>query len=386
MIALWIAWHNMRRTIGSKKSLAALVIVPVIVISAAVALFGRSSDEPAIVVVTVADTGRYGDRLADELRDEPLFMLEERPGLSSEALQVLVSEGEADAAIMVPEGYSDGLLAGRAPEVELYRKTEEMWNASLVLKLEEETGRLQDMAAAALQASATSGMEPKAVFEQLMNAGEAAEIPIESTHVVRGATEGFILVIGLLLLFMMTMANQSIYGVLEDREHNRMARIYSAPVRALQIAFGHFLGSVMLGFLQLIGILAMVRFVLGYEFGVPFGSMLLVLTCFLFCAVGTASAVASFVRSSSEMSHINNLVVVPSCMLGGCFWPVNYMPAFMQKLSNFTPQRWAIKALEELSVGASLLDVSLHLSILLLLAALLLASGAYVLQPSRSSL
>ncbi len=386
MIILWMAWHSIRRTIGSKKSLAALVIMPVIVISAAVALFGSSSDEPAIIVVTVADAGRYGDKLTDELKDEPLFMLEERPGLSGEALRLMVSEGEADAAIRVPEGYSEGLLAGRAPEVELYRKTEEMWNASLVLKLEAEAGRLQDMAVAALQASTASGADPQTVFEQLMNADEAAEVRIESTHVVRGATEGFILVIGLLLLFMMAMANQSIYSVLEDREHNRMTRIYAAPVRALQIAFGHFLGSVMLGFLQLVGILAMVRFVLGYEFGVPFGAMLLVLTCFLFCAVGIASAVANFVRSSTEMSHINNLVVVPSCMLGGCFWPVNYMPAFMQKLANFTPQRWAIKALEELSVGASLFDVSLHLSILLLLAALLLASGAYVLQPSRRSL
>lgn len=70
-------------------------------------------------------------------------------------------------------------------------------------------------------------------------------------------------------------------------------------------------------------------------------------------------------------------------MLGGCFWPIGFMPEFMKKLSNFTPQRWAIKAIEDVSAGAQLGGISLYLAILLMTAALLLAFGACVLQPAQ---
>ena len=386
MIGLWIAWHNIRRTLGGIKSFITLVLVPVFVISGVVGLFGQSASGPARIAVTSADAGEYGAMLLAGLRDEPSYIVEFRPGLDAGTLRGMVRDGEAHAAILVPEGYSAGLLRGEAPELELYRKTEQTWNAALVLELEAEMRRMEGLAGAALRSSDFSGADPKAALDRLLEAREAAAIPAEAVQVVKGSSEGFTLVVGLMLMFVMALVNQSMHGVLEDRANRTMARMYVAPVRAWQIALGNFLGSLLLGLLQLTSILAIVRYVLGFDLGVPFGAQLLVMTCFLLAAVGIASAVASIVRSASQVGQINNLVVVPTCMLGGCFWPVTLMPDFMQKLASFTPQRWAIKALEELSTGASIGDIGLHLAILLLIAVLLLASGAYVLQPSRSSL
>jgi len=386
MIGWWIAWHNIRRTLGSIKNVITLVLMPVIVISGVVGLFGQSASGPARIAVTSADDGEYGSMLLAGLQDEPLYILEARPGLDAETLRGMVRDGEVDAAILVPEGFSAGLLQGESSELELYRKTEQIWNAALLMELEAETSRMKWLARAAQQSSDFSGADPKAALDRLLELRESAAIRTETVEVVKGASEGFILVVGLMLMFVMMLVNQSIHGVLEERANRTMARMYVAPVRAWQIALGNFLGSLLLGLLQMVGILAVVRYVLGFDLGVSFGAQLLVMTCFLLSAVGIASAVASMVSGASQLAQLNNLVVVPTCMLGGCFWPVNLMPDYMQKLANFTPQRWAIKALEELSVGASIGDVSLHLTILLLIAALLLASGAYVLQPSRSSL
>jgi len=385
MICLWIAWHNIRRTIGSVKSVIMLVIVPVFVISGVVGLFGQPAGEPARIAVASADAGEYGAMLLTGLRDHPQYVLEPMPQLDAEALKGLVQAGKVDAAIRIPDRYSEGLLRGDAPELELYRKTEQLWNETLLLELEAETRRMEGLAGAALQASGAGGADPRAAFGRLLEARESATVRTEAVQVVRGSSEGFTLVVGLMLVFLMVLVNQAIHGVLEDRANRTMARMYTAPVRAWQIALGNFLGSLLLGFLQLASILTVVRYVLGFDFGIPFGAQLLVMSCFLLSAVGIASAVASLARSAAQLGQINNLVVVPTSMLGGCFWPVNLMPDFMRKLSNFMPQRWAIKALEELSAGASIGDVGLHLMILLLTAAVLLASGAHVLQPSRGS-
>ncbi len=188
-----------------------------------------------------------------------------------------------------------------------------------------------------------------------------------------------------MLLFIMLLTNQSIYLVVEDREKRTMLRMFTAPVRAGEIAAGNFLASIMLGTLQLVLIVIVMYNLIGYDMGISAGRLLLVMECFLLSSVGIATSVASMVKSVKNLGYINNLVVTPTCILGGCFWPIGLMPDFMQKLSSFTPQRWAILAFEESSGGAALGDIALHLGIMLLIAAVLLAFGAAVLQPTREA-
>ena len=48
---------------------------------------------------------------------------------------------------------------------------------------------------------------------------------------------------------------------------------------------------------------------------------------------------------------INSMIVTPTCMLGGCFWPLAIMPEFMQKIANLHPAKWAIEAVEIAATG-----------------------------------
>ena len=193
------------------------------------------------------------------------------------------------------------------------------------------------------------------------------------------------IIIGLLLMFVMLLCSQSIGFVMEDREQRTMARMFTAPVRSLDISFGYFLGSLLVGTLQVIFVLSLTYFVFGYSPGVSFGAMLLVIECFLFAAVGLASAVAGLVRNSAQLSQINTMIVIPTCMMSGCFFSISLLPDFMQKLAKFTPQKWAIGAIDRLGAGEGIGDISLQLCILLLFAAVTIAFGSAVLRPNQRS-
>ena len=186
-------------------------------------------------------------------------------------------------------------------------------------------------------------------------------------------------------MFVMLLCSQSIGFVMEDREQRTMARMFTAPLRSIDIAFGNFLGSLLVGTLQVILVLSLTYYVFGYSPGVPFGAMLLVIECFLFAAVGLASAVAGLVRNSTQLSQINNIIITPTCMISGCFFPLTLLPDFMQKLANFTPQKWAIGAIDHLGGGGSIREISLQLFILLLFAAVTIAFGSAVLRPNQRS-
>ncbi|MNG30753.1 hypothetical protein D3C84_1164310 [compost metagenome] len=73
-------------------------------------------------------------------------------------------------------------------------------------------------------------------------------------------------------------------------------------------------------------------------------------------------------------------------MISGCFWPVSFMPDYMQKLANITPQLWAIEAIDRLSMGQGFHTAVMPILILILFAAVLLAFGAVVLRPSRGAI
>lgn len=380
MNSIIIAWMMVRRTIGKPKGVLLYIILPVIVISVIIGLF---HPEPSIkqVILLNNDKGELGQQLSASLGGLEGIELAAGADLTAEQLRALVESGKADAGIIVPEDYTASLYARQAEPLQLLRAKEELWNVSLAVKLEAQDGMLRKLAAAAAaQGSAERDATVRGWLEEIQGSG-IGYVKEQSGQVL----DVTIMVIGMMLLFVMLLANQSILTVVQDREQRTMQRMFTAPVGAGEIALGNFLGSVLLGTMQQVLILLTTRYLLGFDIGVSLPRMLLVMECFLLSAVGIATAVAAVVKNISNFGYVNNLVVSPTCILGGCFWPVALMPEFMQKLSGFTPQRWAIIALEESIRGATVYELALPLGILLLFAFVLLCFGATVLQPAREA-
>lgn len=379
-----IAQHIIRRTIGNRKGFLVLVLIPILVISGIVGMFGKATHHKVQIAVWNEDQSWLSRPIMESIQAVESYELkiQDSQGTTLEAMKEEVYEGKWGAAVHIPGGFTQKLLAGEETNISLFRKNEQLWNASLQITLTEATDRLVRNVQMASQSSTDRQIQERLV-RQLLEQQALGKVDVITKKLVNPYNDTLVLVIGLMLMFIMIMVNQSIHGIMEDRSNRTMARVFAAPVRAWEIALGNFLGCLLLGTLQLVLILTVIRYVIGFDFGLPFGNMLVVMEFFLLAAVGIAAAVAGLVKNSASLGNINNLVVIPSCMLGGCFWPVTMMPDFMQKLSNFTPQRWAIASLEQVQTGAPLSAVGMELGILLLFAAVLLTFGSYILQPAQ---
>ncbi|MFC4305722.1 ABC transporter permease [Cohnella boryungensis] len=380
----WIlAKLHLRRMLLGRKGIL-LLIVPILIISGIVGLFGKASDVQVRIAVWNEDGGWLGERVIQSVRTVGLYELEvqDEAGASLEELKEGVYDGRWGALVHIPPSFSETMLAGGETQVGLYRKNEQQWSVALGFTLTETADRLAG--SIALAAASTSDAKAReAIVQQLLDLQETGGLQIESQSLVHRNSNSFVLVIGLALMFIMILVNQSIHGIIEDRSNRTIARIYSAPVRAWEIALGNFLGCFLIGACQVLLILTITRYVIGFDLGIPFGTLAVVMLCFLLAAVGVMSAAAALVKNAAQLGNIINLIVIPTSMLGGCFWPVSMMPDFMQKLANFTPQRWAIIALEQASSGESLSSLGLPLGVLLLFAAVLLSFGSYVLRPAE---
>lgn len=384
MPSLHIAAHLIRRTMGSRRGLFMNVVLPAIILSILSGIFSNLEGQKALIAIQNTDSGQLGSYLVSSLEKETLYEIDLEPGLSKEQLKKAVLDGKVDAAIFIPFDYTDQMLEDGQSKADLYRMNEQLWNASLEAMLSDEANKLS--ASVALVRAA--GGETEVSVAKLIDLLEAQSEPVasvENADMKLGKIVSNPTMIGLILMFVMLLVSQSVGFIMEDREKRTMARMFTAPLRAIDIAIGNFLGSMLVGTIQLVIILSLTYFVFGYSPGISFGAMLLVMEFFLLAAVGLASAVGGLVRNSTQLAQINNLIITPTCMISGCFFPISILPDFMQKLANFTPQKWAIQAIDRLGGGGSFTDIGLQLFILLLFAAVLIAFGSSVLRPNRMS-
>ncbi|MFF2484185.1 ABC transporter permease [Paenibacillus sp. NPDC058071] len=377
-----IAWLLVRRTLGSRRGLLLNVLLPVAVLSLLSSLFVGSGSGVPNVVVGNKDTGYLGAYMVDSLAQNEAYRFVPAAEESEEGIKSAVVDGKYDGALFIPANFTEKLLAGERPQVRMYRMNVQIWNAALETALLNETKKL-DQAAALLRHDdgATDPQQLKELLNRLN--GHSAQLKEEPMHL--GTMLSNPEMIGIMLMFVLMLVGQTVGIMLEDRDQRTMARVYAAPVKSLHIAAGNFLGSVIVGTLQISIMFTVMHQMSGLLKGVPFWPLMLVMECFLLAAVGLATMVGGLVRNSSQLSQMNTLIIVPTSMLGGCFWPLSIMPDFMQKLANFTPQKWAIQAADRLSGGGSIIDIAPQLGILLLFAAVLLAFGAAVLRPNRTA-
>jgi ABC-2 type transport system permease protein len=385
MPSIHIALQLIKRTMGSRRGLFLNMLLPAILLSVLTGLLGAQGQQ-AVIAVANADAGELGAYVKEALSREKLYDVRDVTGSTEEEIKQQVLDGKADAAVFIPSDYTAALLEGNRVPAVMYRMNIQLWNASLATTLEAETKKLS---ASAAMVAGTEGIDKEGIMPLLKELLAAQETPIVTKEHV-GTKLGNILsspiMVGILLMFVMMLVSQSIGFIMEDRELRTMARMYTAPVRAIDISLGNFLGSMAVGTLQLLIVLSLTYFVFQYDPGVSFGYMLLVLEFFLLAAVGLTSAIAGLVRDSRQLTQINNLVIMPSCMVSGCFFPLSMLPTFMQKLANFLPQKWTLQAIDRLGGGGSVADIGLQLAILVLFAAVLIAFGSAVLRPSKQSL
>ncbi|PWW06148.1 ABC-2 type transport system permease protein [Paenibacillus cellulosilyticus] len=381
MPSITIALLLIRRVMSTRRDIFMSLLLPAVVLAGIVALFASTSDTEPKITILNQDKGSYGAMIGKQLEQEPKYEITTVNSGSDEQLKQSLEDGDINAAIIIPADYSDQLLEGKSPSIVFYRMNEQLWNASLALTLEAVTEKMSHAAALLAQ----SNQLDRASLDQLLATIQENRITTQNADMQIGETIANPEVIGLMLLFVLLLVMRSISFIMEDREQRTMARMFTAPVRGYQIALGNFLGSAAVGTLQLIVMVGLCCYLFGYDPGFSPVMLLLLLECFLITSVGLASAVAGLVRNSMQLSNIGNLVITPTCMLGGCFWPISIMPDFMQKLANFTPQKWLLEAADRLSGGGGISTIAVPVFIILLFAVVLLAFGAVVLRPSRQA-
>jgi ABC-2 type transport system permease protein len=183
--------------------------------------------------------------------------------------------------------------------------------------------------------------------------------------------------VGYLLMIMLFSAGSLAEMIVKEKENRTYFRLLSAPINGKRYVLSNIIVNMIVMTGQIILTLVIMDRVFHIKTNIAFWQMAVVLMLFSLVAIGIAFITVAFANSSASAGAMQNLIVVPTCMLSGCFWPADIMPTFVQKIANFLPQRWALDALLKLQQGHSFGGLYLNLLIILAFALIFFLISAY---------
>ncbi|GMK44900.1 ABC transporter permease [Paenibacillus glycanilyticus] len=171
--------------------------------------------------------------------------------------------------------------------------------------------------------------------------------------------------IGFLLMFLLFSAVNMSNLILKERENRTFLRLLSSPLSARGFVLGNVLVTFIIQVLQIVVTLLVLKYAIGIDSGMPFGEMLGILLLFSLVAIALALLLTAFSKNSKGASALQTLIITPTCLLAGCFFPSEIMPDTVQKISSFLPQHWLLDTITKLQDGQAIGSLALNLFILL---------------------
>ena len=166
--------------------------------------------------------------------------------------------------------------------------------------------------------------EPRIWQLEVSSAGQRIEIPSGFEQAVPGILVMFT------LLVLLTSGGTLLIA---ERKQGLLRRLASAPLSRSEVVAGKWLGRMVLAAIQVTVALAFGTFLFNMDWGPDLGMIIVILTAWAgFCASAGLGVLAA------------NLLAA----LGGCWWPIEVTPEWMQALQKFIPTGWTMDALHKL--------------------------------------
>jgi ABC-2 type transport system permease protein len=177
------------------------------------------------------------------------------------------------------------------------------------------------------------------------------------------------------LLFALTASATALF---REKEHGIFDRVLSAPVTRGDILWSKFLYGILLGLTQLI-VLFMAGQVL---YGIDIGSQLphLIIVCVFAAAACTSFGmlIASVSPTPESARGLSTFAILIMSAVGGAWFPVSFMPEFIQRLSKLTLVYWSMEGFSEvLWAHGTLAELAPALGYLSLITALVMAFSVW---------
>ena len=277
---------------------------------------------PAAVVS--AESTPFTRSLVRALENTGYFKVAATPSTVAEAARMLAL-GQVQFVLQVPEDFSRKLQRGERPVV--------------LVEADATDPAATSNALAALPQISLTGLDHDLTGPLASLKGRAApfEIRVHRRYNPEGITQ-YNIVPGLMgVVLTMTLVMMTSIAMTRERERGTMEALLATPVRPLEVMLGKIVPYIVVGYIQVVVILAAAKFL----FDVPMVGSIGLLSAILILFIATNLAIgftfSTLARNQMQAMQMTLFFFLPSLLLSGFMFPFRGMPAWAQFVGEAIP-------------------------------------------------
>lgn len=377
--SLDIALKDLRVWARDPSALGILLAMPaLLIVILGAALGGVMSGSGSRITVAIVNldsrilpAGQADDQaaklegaLVDSKRLRDLFVIERSRDLAD--VESRIANGEISAALVIPKGFGSDLVGSGATLLVLkdpgaptaagiwesvVRAVATRYSAVVV------TVRTTSQVAAENRTSVLRSSGGLGALMALVVARAAKDDALDSVKVVDTVISGTTKVtsldyysLSMTAMFLMFGAMFGSLSTIRERREQTMARLLSSPARRSSIVGGKMLGVFLLGMAQFLALYVFTRYVLHVAWGDDALAILLVACGEMAAVTGLATFIASIAPTERAAGGIGPLIVQIQALVGGAFFPVTILPAWLQPIKYLSIVGWTMEGWRRVQV------------------------------------
>ncbi len=293
---------------------------------------------------------------------------------NSNARQI-VHEGKAWAAIIFPANFTENFLTtimaqdmSLSPKIEIYIDASNPTIAAAVIK--EVTQSVQITLKELSTSLNISQVEMPVLIDQIYAYGGG------DTRFIDYFAPGVIC-----FAIMMVTTMITIILFVNERRNGTLQRLLVSPARESEIVIGYALAFAVIGIIQ--SIVVLIAAILLFDISIV-GNIFLALIVLLLLAFGHQGLgilLSAGARNELQAVQFIPLVLFPSILLAGLFWPIESIPSYLQPLSYIIPLRYGIDAERSIMLrGWGIGEIWVDIVVLVFFALLTLSASVLLLK------
>ncbi len=343
---LFIAWQDVRFQLRDGSTLLWLFIMP-----------------PIFFYFIGTVTGGFSSGMSGG-QATPLTVVAENPGFLKEQIELRLSEndfapewvesletGDAGSAprrtLTFDPSMSDKVVANE-PVMAVYdTRSDSLTREFEEIRIQRSMYTLladvivADATASPLSNEALASINdaPRVWGLDVSSAGERQKIPTGFEQAVPG-----ILVMFTLLVLLTTGGTM----LVQERTKGLLRRLASAPISRGEVIAGKWEGRMVLAAIQVTTALLFGTFLFSMDWGPNLAAIILVLIAWAgFCA-SAGLWLGTVARTEAQAAGLGVLAANLLAALGGCWWPIEITPEWMQLIQKLIPTGWTMDAMHKL--------------------------------------
>lgn len=305
------------------------------------------------------DNSKTSNDIIESIKNYEGFTLRE---IQEEEIKNLFAENSINAVIEVSSEFEDSFLKGNINPIKV-TSVENDGVGNIIKKLINE--KITNINSIAIAAEGNKDLYYKSLDNYINN----SYINLEKQNLNDLYQDYFFsqLFIGFIIMYMLIRGMSTSYRVFREKEENVYSRIFMAPIKTYE----YYIADALSGYLSIL--IQVILSVLGInilkiQVGVSALELFVILSLLGLVSISLAICCRSFAKNRTEASNIFNFVNMIMLMIGGAFVPIDVMPPIIEKLSYFTPVRWAMESIIGLQQGLNFKDIYKFLIIIVLFA------------------